>query len=64
MIFAQASVLFRGLNRNDGALKAARYGYGCPASPANQVPVEPPVFAYIGQSACQAARASESSTLA
>src|SRR3984885_10016703 len=40
-----------GLIGNDGALKAAGTGR---SAHANQVPVEQPLFAYIGQSGCQA----------
>ena len=40
-----------GLIGNDGALKAAGTGR---SAHANQVPVERPLFAYIGQSGCQA----------
>jgi hypothetical protein len=42
---------------NDGALKAIltpTFAGPRPEAKANQVPVERPSFAYIGQSACQA----------
>jgi hypothetical protein len=57
-----------GLIGNDGALKARfqpslTLGWAA-TEPANQVPVERLLCAYIGQSACQAAAACKTSALA